>query len=293
MLNRILKTAVTALVAVFLVSCGGGGVVHGVALAMTDAPMDTASSVNISFSQVQFTGPSVAPFNVIITPASTIDLYQLQGGIAVTVIAGMQVQPGHYTNMRIAIASDPNTPQSNITLPDGLHNLYIPSGVSSQVDVPVDFTIASGGDVDLTMDFDLRKSIIQDPNDPTKYQLIPSIRAVETVRSGSITGSVATSLITCLDPVVYVYSGDVTPGDVDITGTNPNNHQPISTALVGFNQTTSNYNFTVGFLPPGEYTVAFTCGGSLDVANQSNTLTFQPVTHATVQAHLTTFIDLE
>jgi len=69
--------------------------------------------------------------------------------------------------------------------------------------------------------------------------------------------------------------------------------QPLSTALVGFNQTTANYNFTVGFLPVGDYTVAFTCEGQLDVANQSNAITFTSVTHATVQAHLTTFVALD
>jgi hypothetical protein len=291
MLNRMLKTAATALVAVSLVSCGGGQV-HGVDLAITDAPLDTASSVIISFSLVQLSGPDVSSFTIKISPASSIDLYSLQGGIAATIIAGMQVQPGHYTNLRVTIASDPNTPQSSISLPDGLHNLYVPSGVSSDVNVPIDFTIASGGDVTLTMDFDLRKSIIQDPNDPTKYQLIPSIRAVQNELSGSITGSVATSLITCLDPSVYVYSGDVTPTDVDITAP-ASRVQPLSTALVGFNQTTANYNFTAGFLPVGDYTVAFTCESTLDVANQSNAITFTSVTHATVQSHLTTFVNLD
>jgi len=292
MLNRMLKTAVAALVAVSLMSCGGGGVVHGVDLAITDAPLDLASSVNISFSQVQLRGPNVTPFTVNISPASSIDVYSLQGGIASTIISAMQVEPGHYTNLRITIASDPNSLQSNITLPDGLHILYLAPGVSSQVNIPVDFHIASGGDLTLTMDFDLRKSIIQDPNDPTKYQLIPSIRAVENQFSGAITGSVATSLITCLAPAVYVYSGDVTPTDVDITAP-PSRVQPISTALVGFNQTTSAYNFTVGFLPAGDYTVAFTCEAQLDVANQSNTLTFTSIGHATVQPLNTTFITLQ
>ncbi len=291
MLHRMLKTAALALPALLLASCGNG-TVNGVYIAITDAPMDLASSVNVSFSQLRLTGPNVSPQTVIIAPASAVDLYQLQGGVAATFIAGLQVQPGHYTNLRVTVAADQNSAQSNIFLPDGLHILYVPSNVSPQVDIPVDFTIASGGTVDLTMDFDLRKSIIQDPNDPTKYQLIPSIRAVETELTGSITGSVATALVTCLSPAVYVYKGDVTPVDVDIDAP-ASRLQPVSTALVGLNSTTGNYNFTASFLPPGEYTVAFTCEATLDVANQANTLRFTSITKTTVQTGGTSFIALQ
>jgi hypothetical protein len=290
MLNRMLKTAALALPALLLASCGNG-TVNGVYIAITDAPMDLASSVNVSIAQVQLSGPGVDPLTIDITPASAVDLYQLQGGIALTILAGLQVQPGHYTNLRLTLAADPNSAQSNLTLPDGLHILYIPTGVSPKVNVPVDFTIASGGTVDLTLDFDLRKSIVQDPNDPTKYQLFPSIRAVETPLTGSITGSVDASLVTCLAPAVYVFKGDVTPTDVDIK--DPNHGDPISTALVGLNQTTGNFNFTSSFLMPGEYTVAFTCQASLDVANQANTLQFTSIAHATVKATVTSFLALQ
>ncbi|HEX2668584.1 MAG TPA: DUF4382 domain-containing protein [Gammaproteobacteria bacterium] len=290
MLNRMLKTAALALPALFLMSCGYGNV-NGVSLAITDAPLDLATSVNISFAKIEFSGPDVSPFKVNIKPASSVDVFQLQGGIAATVLSGLQVKPGHYTNLRVTLAADPNTAQSNITLPDGLHILYIPAGVSTKVDIPIDFTIASGGSVNLTMDVDLRKSIIQDPDDPTKYQLIPSIRAVETERSGTITGSVDSSLIACLSPAVYVYSGHVTPTDVDIA--DPTHQQPLSTALVGLNATTGNYNFTVGFLPTGDYTVAFTCQATLDVANQSNPIQFTSMTRTSVQPRVTSFIALQ
>ncbi|HSN18901.1 MAG TPA: DUF4382 domain-containing protein [Gammaproteobacteria bacterium] len=293
MLHRTMKTATVALSSLFLASClTGGGSVHGVNLAITDAPVDMATSVPISFSQIQLSGPNASTFTENIAPASSIDMYQLQGGIAATIVTAMQVQPGHYTNLRLTIASDQNSTESSISLPDGVHVLYIPQGVSPQVNIPVDFTIASGGDVSLTVDFNLRNSIIQDPNDPTRYELIPSMRAVEDKFSGAITGSVPSSLIACLDPAVYVYQGaNVKPTDVDVS--DPNHVNPISSALVGLNQTTSNYNFTVGFLPAGPYTVAFTCEANQDVANQANTLTFTAVANAVVSNNSTTFISLQ
>lgn len=292
MLHRMMKTAAVALSTLFLASCfSGGNSVHGVNLAITDAPVDLATSVPVSFSQLALTGPAGTSV-VDIAPASSIDMFQLQGGIAATIINAWQVQPGHYTNLRVTIAADANTTQSSISLPDGLHTLYIPAGVSPQVNIPVDFTIAAGGDVNLTVDFDLRKSIVQDPNDPTKYQLIPSMRAVETQLSGAITGSIPSSRITCLTPAVYVFRGDnATPTDVDIS--DPQHVNPISTALVGLNQTTALYNFTVGFLPAGPYTVAFTCEATRDVANQSNSISFTSVANVEVSDQGTSFVQMQ
>src|SRR5690348_9054565 len=53
MLNRMMKTAAMALAALLLASCGSG-TVHGIDLAITDAPIDVASSVNISFTRIEF-----------------------------------------------------------------------------------------------------------------------------------------------------------------------------------------------------------------------------------------------
>jgi hypothetical protein len=291
MLNRMLKIAAAALAALLLASCGSGEV-NGVNIAITDGPIDLASSVNISFSQIELSGPDVKPTVLDIRPATTIDLYQLQGGLSQTMVTAVQALPGHYTTLTLTIVADASSGQSNILLPDGQHTLYLPPGISPRVAVPIHFSIASGGDVNITADFDLRKSIVPDPNDPTLYELIPSIRAVVNDQSGNISGEVASTLITCLQPAVYVYQGDVTPTDIDIDA-QPGTVQPFASALVGLNQTTSRYNFTVGFLPPGPYTLAYTCDAPLDVANQANTLKFISVTHATVTAQVTSFVTLE
>lgn len=291
MLKRILKIAGPVLACALLGSCGGTNP-SGLNLFITDAPIDLAAAVNVSFSQVQLTGPSAQPQTITIDPPSSIDLYQLQGGNAAALSSFLQIAPGHYTTLSVTVATDPNTTQSNIVLPDGLHVLYVPTSVSSQVDIPIDFTLASGGTVNLTIDFDLRKSIVQDPNDTTKYLLIPAMRAVQNELSGTITGSVATALVTCATPAVYVYQGNVTPVDMDISAP-AGRLQPYATALVGLNQTTGLYNFTVAYLPPGTYTVAFTCQASLDVANQADTISFPSVGLATVSAQNTTFIQLQ
>jgi hypothetical protein len=290
--NRIVKIAVAALAVLLLVSCGYG-TKHGVSVALTDSPLDIASGVNITFSQLELSGPDVpVPTIVNVAPAVSVDLYQLQGGLSQGVASKIQAQPGHYTTLSLTIVADADSGQSSIVLPDGVHILHIPAGVSSRVDIPVDFDYVGGTDVSLTAEFDLRKSIVPDPNDPTKYLLIPSVRAVIDQQTGSISGEVATSLVTCLQPAIYVYQGDVTPTDYDITAA-PGRLQPFSSALVGFNSTSGRYDFTVGFLPAGDYTVAFTCDAQLDVANQANTLRYLGITHATVTPLTTSFVDIQ
>jgi len=290
--NRILKIAATALAALLLASCYGG-TRHGVSVALTDSPLDIASGVNISFSQIELSGPDVSVPTVLnVAPAASIDLYALQGGLSQLLANKIQAQPGHYTTLSLTLVADSDSGQSSIVLPDGVHILYIPNGVSPKVDIPVDFDYVGGTDVSLTAEFDLRKSILPDPNDPTKYLLIPSIRVVIDQQTGSISGEVATTLVTCLQPAVYVYQGDVTPNDYDITAA-PGRVQPFSSALVGLNSTSGRYDFTVGFLPAGDYTVGFTCDAQLDVANQANTLRFLGTTHATVTPLTTSFVNIQ
>jgi hypothetical protein len=73
----------------------------------------------------------------------------------------------------------------------------------------------------------------------------------------------------------------VTPTDVNINSTS-GTVQPISSALLSINTTTSQYNFAASFLPPGVYTVAFTCQAADDHPDQSDNITFNPVTTTTV-----------
>lgn len=279
------------LASMLLGSCHGSSNITGLNLFITDAPIDLASSVNVSFNELEVSGPGVATQDIVLDPASNVDLYQLQSGITNTLTLGWQIPAGHYTSVGLRIASDPNTPQSNITLPDGTHTLYVPSNVPSLVTMPVNFDIAGNTTTSVTVDFDLRASIVPDPNDSTKYLLIPTMRAVQNQGVGNITGTVDASLIACTQPAVYVYVGKVTPEDVDID--TPGHHNPITTALVGFNQTSGFYGYTAAFLPPGLYTVSFTCDAPFDVANQANTLLFQATTQVTVTAENTVFANLQ
>lgn len=314
MRNLTLRSASVVLAALLLNSCGSNP--SGLTLSITDAPVDTALAVNVAIAEVDLVdtnGNNVS--GVTFDPATTVDLFTFQGGLSAPLVEQLGVPAGNYKALIVTLATDPLSPQSSVSQPDGSHILYIPNGSPSKITVPVNFSVASNTVTNVTIDFDARRSVIQDPIDPTKYILIPSMRAVVNELSGSITGSVDATLISsvpnCIQGMtVYAYSGSVQPTDVNIT-LPTGSVQPVSTALVGLNATSGQYNFTLAFLPTtltlpdavptNTYTLAFTCQGNEDTPNQSdavsvkpnllpNTIQFSSLTFATVQANTTVFV---
>lgn len=292
-MSRLILRSVLLCGVLLLTSCGGGGGsgISGLTVYITDAPIDAATSVNIGFSGVYVRGSG----GVYAFPLTTItpDLYQLQGGVESYLVTQADIPPGQYTAISLAISAAPGTASSYMQLADGtLHPIYIPSGEPTTITVPFNFTIPSSGNANITIDFDLRKSLIQDPNDPTKFILRPVLRAVDNNNQGTISGIVNTALLSSsCSPTVYVYSGSVTPTDVDVNAP-AGTVQPITSALVGLNVTTGQYNFTAAFLPPGGYTVAFTCEANLDQPDTADTIKFSSVAHATVTNNTVTQVNL-
>ena len=74
MLIRTLQAALAALALVSLGSCGGSST-SGLFLYITDAPIDLASAVNVSFSRVRLTGGAgTQPQTLTISPSATVNL---------------------------------------------------------------------------------------------------------------------------------------------------------------------------------------------------------------------------
>lgn len=276
-----------------LSSCYGNSSVTGLTVFVTDAPLDTALSVNIGISGVKVTGPS-GTYDFPLPSTAVPDFYQLQGGTETALIGGARLPAGNYNAVSLDLSADTAGDVSSLTLKDGsIHTIYIPSGEPTTVTVPVDFTIVDGKSTNITIDLDLRKSLIPDPADPTKYILRPVLRAVNNDDEGYISGLVDSSLVASGCPAsVYVYQGDVTPTDVQINAI-AGTVQPFSSALIGFNTSTGKYNFTAAYLPPGEYTVAFTCQANLDQPETADTIAFTSVIHASVLKKTTTIVNLD
>ena len=231
-----------------------------------------------------------------------IDLLKQQGGNSASLLNGVSLPAGHYAWIRLKLAP---TNCCTITLSDGsVHPLIIPNDIEgddqssnvnngqSSLKLVHGFTVAAGGTVNFTIDFDLRRSIVLANG---QYFLKPVLRITDNEDTGRIHGMVANTFIigataitnpACM-PAAYVFAGDnVTPVDINPTSA----VQPVATATVKLDNDTGNYVYMAGFLAAGDYTVALTCAAG-DNPQTVDNLTFSTAKNATVTADMATEVD--
>jgi hypothetical protein len=293
-----------ALLSIGLVACGGGGGGGAASvdpngsfsLSVTDAAVDNATAVLVQFTAVSvkptegpaidlsLTGDSQTCQDILDgTPASAtpegdttvrcIDLLQLTGTQSAYLLQGVTLEAGNYNWLRLAVDAERGVMDSIIELDDGnVESLYVPSGSQSGLKLNTGFTVLAGGSSNFVIDFDLRKSV-NDPKGFPDYRLKPSLRLIDLAESGNIVGMVEASLLQadeCDESgyAVYVYEG----GDDVIIGEEGSANAPLTSAQVSLNNGSGEWEYTVGFVAPGEYTVAFTCEAHLDDPEESNDL---------------------
>ncbi len=242
-------------------------------LDITDGPVDEASEIVISFTGVELEGPDLEnpedePTTIMFDMAKNINLLEYQGTDSTPLLEDISLAQGEYESIRLLIDSD----ASYILINGAQQPLSL--AVGSEDDLQINKTFNSGGGLqnNFTIDFDLRKSITL--VDETNYQLTPSLRLVENSEVGSLEGTVEEDFV--LDNncdngsnndtgnAVYIFEGSDAAVQ-DIFGTSSQN--PITTAKVTYNDTDEEYEFVVGFLEAGSYTVAFTCDARRDTPN--------------------------
>ena len=136
----------------------------------------------------------------------------------------------------------------------------MPSSAQSGLKLVGGFTIPAGGSADFTAEFDLGKSLTAPPGLDPDVIFRPTIRLVNNVEVGTLTGLVDSELATAAECAASVYVFPAAEGDVD-----PDNS--ITSAMVNIEannegQGQTEYRYTVGFLLEGEYEAAFTCNGT-------------------------------
>ncbi len=228
-------------------SCGGsGGGSSGagtgtLSLQITDGPVETAEHVYIQFSGLEIQSadgkrttlyycqdPADATKTIVSDTACTtpptskqIDLLALSGGQADSLLDSYTLPAGHYSWIRLMV--DTADPHRFLHRRVGrhAHELTIPSGMQTGLKLNRGFDVPAGGSADFTIDFDLRKSVhVTGTGD---YMLRPTLRMVDNVMVGSISGTVDALLVPggCT-PAVYVFAGSsVTPDDIDGIAADP------------------------------------------------------------------------
>lgn len=287
-----------ALLPLALAACGGGSSSGGgtpTRLAVADAPVDGATSVVVVFTGVQLIPDQGNAVEIDFASPKSIDLIT-QSGTASAVLFDQPIPSGHYGQVRLLVLADGNPSNSHMVKSDGSTvGLNVPSGAQTGLKLVSGFQVPASGVVDYTIDFDLRKAITCPPGQAPTCTLKPAMRLVADNSVGNVAGTVDPSLAApenCT-PGVYLYSGNVTaPEDANSTAASTDTNQPIASKVPVATQQGLTYQFT--FLPPGTYTVAYTCQAGVDDPDQSdNSVTFTPIVqNVTVTAGQTTTVDL-
>jgi hypothetical protein len=276
----LINCVMTGFMTLLLTACGGGGgggdSTGTASLSLTDAPVDGALEVVVSIDGVEFQpggGDRIMFYladtngtcEVVTTPDPSspcqINLLDYMGTNRVTLLDTVTLPAGKYSWVRLVLNNDPGY----IKLLDGSqYPLRIPSGAETGLKLIGGFKVAAGNQTDYTIDFDLRKSV-HDPEGSEDYILRPTLRMVDNLEVGTLSGTVASSFFaggTCTGAVYVFYAGTPNAPD-DEDGVD----DPITTAMVPADGV---YGYTVGFLAEGDYLVAFTCDAAADVSAVDN-----------------------
>jgi uncharacterized protein DUF4382 len=195
---------------------------------------------------------SVSGWDVIRSSSATVDLVTLRNGGTLQ-LAVANVPAGTYSMMRLKLGAGSTVVVGGTTYP-----LVVPSGEQSGLKIQGPFTVPAGGTLDLTIDVDASRSIIQ--TGAGTYILHPVLRVVNSSTTGAISGRVLPDTVST---TVYAIQAADT-----VTSTFTNNDG----------------RFTLGALPAGTYNVAF----HPETAYRDTTLTGVAVT----TGHVTTLSDM-
>jgi hypothetical protein len=190
--------AAIVLLAFTFTSCNKDSENGTVRLSITDAPIDSENIVGvyITITDIQYnlSGNQWASFSNFEGP-QLYNLLDLTHG-ATELLGNLELEAGTYTQLRFMLDapimnSQPHAnPGCYLEFADGsTQPLFVPSGSQSGFKGVGAFTVPANGVVEVTADFDVRKSVVKAGNSG-KYILKPTIRLVVDNQAGKIVGSV-------------------------------------------------------------------------------------------------------
>ncbi len=246
-----------------LVGCLEDGDLPGtLKIAVTDSPVDSEDvvSVNLFITNVEgFQDGNWKSMQNFENPLG-VNLLDLTGSKSLLIV-NQPVNPGEFSDLRLTLKMATRNssliinPQSNVAFSNGSTiPLLLPTGASPQIVIPYKTGISSRRTTDITLDFDLRKSIRK--NDLGEYLLIPFIRTVVTDQSGHIKATIKNPPLPD-GIVVYAYlPGTFRGAEIAGTGDNVPFFNAITSAAVNINQC------ELGFLEAAAYDLVFVRHGS-------------------------------
>lgn len=310
-------------------SSGGSDDSSTVSFSVTDAPVDDVANVWVTFARVDIKPSDGEPVTLELDEPRQIDLLTLQGSNAAPLIEDVEVEPGEYKWVRLFInggcagadcVDGGSSTDSFVVDNTGEVELFIPGQQPPSqnpnprfLHLASPFIVPAGGNADFTIDVELRKALT-DPVGQNHYLLRPALRLVNNIEVGTIAGTVDDTLVmgeSCTNDLiadegndVYLYTGlDADVGDInldvdgnpdhdsdDTDGVTPETN-PLTTAEVTQNADTGVWEYSIGFVTTGDYTIAFTCQSLDDTTDGDEDIAFVQEQGVTVVAGQESVVD--
>lgn len=305
--RRAILGATGTLLAIAISGCGGsdgGSGVGSVSIGITDSPAE-----DVSLAVVQFSGISLKPaggevIDFTFDPAIDVDLVAMAGGNMAGLLNNEQVPAGRYNWVRLAVNTETGVRDSYAMINGQEVELDVPSGDQTGLKLVSGFTVLQDASSNFVIDWDLRKALHDPQGQDGIWFLRPALRITDLAEFGTLFGTIDMDLI---DPAaaeggcpnetevgtgsaVYVYTGfGITPGEIGETTDSA--IAPLATGSAELNADNM-YTYEVNFLPPGDYTVAFTCQADADLVDTDEDIVFATEATVVITADMETELNL-
>jgi len=202
------------------VSCGEASGTGTLELYLSDAPIDAenVTGVYITISEIQYHVDDQWITCEEFEGPKTYNLLELTGGNS-TLLGELVLPGGHYNQIRFMLDApemghDRSNPGCYIQFADNsTEPLFVPSGNTTGYKAVGQFTVPVNGTVEVTADFDVRKSVHVAASD---YILWPTIRLIVDNEAGRISGLITNnSTYTDIIVDVAVESNKTTKQNID------------------------------------------------------------------------------
>ena len=236
----------------------------------TDPPADPeVAEVRVGLLGLEFQASGGGRRTLDFRDTESVDLLELADGEPLRMFTDETLDAGTYTGVRLlfddefdAVVADAGGEEFPVTLAEGGY---------AAVDFQIEEDDRSSHAYTLTLD--LRQSLTFDDG-IDEYTLTPVVRAVRSNRTADLSGSIE---VDCGDDslatggAVYLFAGrDVAPDDLDGAGA-----EPYATTGVTDATDAGAARYVLPNLEPGDYTIAVTCRGDIEVLGQDDDLRFR------------------
>jgi len=323
-----MRLLITVLMSFSLISCGGSSSEEDelntpatplVSFAIADAPADSVTSVNVTFSSITLKSTSddeddESGINIPILDddgnptTQTIDVMDYQNGEELIIIENFELAAGDYTSLILNTSGCPQNPNGSDEF-----CWVIDNGTRKPLKTPSNklklgsFSVSGEEQQIYTIEFNLRSSLTSTAGG-SAFNLKPhGIRIVESTEVGAVHGSVDANLLSAGEgcesnflentdhgKVVYLYQGEMAEGLILVDEFDPdeaensrpeNAVKPYGSDALSFDVNTNSYVYSFSHLPTGNYTVAFSCSAIDDSANEYDSIV---IANPEVQVHTVT-----